>query len=115
MRLLVAVRHLNVFPKSSLLARNNSKRWALGAKGGLAMQHRAFAGFRLISAAALVALLGRRPRRSEMSVWRYGQCPSGVLEKGQKGAPKAVTYTFVQDSHQSIYEALTIVQWSRAC
>jgi hypothetical protein len=33
MRLLVAVRHLNVFPKSSLLARNNSKRWGLGAQG----------------------------------------------------------------------------------
>jgi hypothetical protein len=55
MRLLVAVRHLNVFPKSSLLARNNSKRWTLGAKGGLAMQHHAFAGLWLISAAALVA------------------------------------------------------------
>jgi len=37
-----------------LLARNNSKRPAPGAGGGLAMQHRAFAGFWLISAAALV-------------------------------------------------------------
>jgi hypothetical protein len=31
MRLLVAVPHLHVFPKSSLLARNNSERWGLGA------------------------------------------------------------------------------------
>jgi len=35
MRSLVAVRCLNILPKSSLLARNNSKRQALGAKGGL--------------------------------------------------------------------------------
>jgi branched-chain amino acid transport system substrate-binding protein len=38
-----------------VLARNNTKRWTLGAKGGLAMQHHAFAGLWLISAAALVA------------------------------------------------------------
>jgi len=46
-RLLVAVRHLNVFPKSSLLARNNSKRWGLGAKGGLTIRSPSGVAYRL--------------------------------------------------------------------